>query len=51
MKIIFIGFLKAFMIQFGWLLGGSIEEILQAVNDRDGWRCKCREAVEGWPQP
>ena len=29
------------------VLGGSTEEILQAVNDRDGWRNKCREAVEG----
>ena len=29
------------------VLDGSTEEILRAVNDRDGWRNKCREAVEG----
>ena len=40
-----------FMDQLKDVLGGSTEEILRAVNDRDGWRNKCREAVEGWPQP
>ena len=39
------------MDQLKDVLGGSTEEILRAVNDRDGWRNKCREAVEGWPQP
>ena len=40
-----------FMDQLKDVLGGSTEEIMQAVNDRDGWRSKCKEAVEGWPQP
>ena len=40
-----------FMDQLKDVLGGSTEEILRAVNDRDGWRNKCREAVEGWPKP
>ena len=40
-----------FMDQLKDELGGSVEEILRAVNDRDGWRNKCRKAVEGWPQP
>ena len=40
-----------FIDQLNNVLGGSTEEILRAVNDRDGWRNKCREAVEGWPQP
>ena len=40
-----------FMDQLKDVLGGSTEEILSAVNDRDGWRNKCREAVEGWSQP
>ena len=33
------------------VLGGSTEEILRALNNRDGWRNKCRKAVKGWPQP
>ena len=40
-----------FMNQLKDVLGGSTEEILRAMNDRDGRRNKCREAVEGWPQP
>ena len=40
-----------FMDQLKDVLGGSTEEILWAVNDRDGWRNKCKEAVKGWPQP
>ena len=40
-----------FMDQLKDVLGGSTEEILRAVNDRGGWKNKCREAVEGWPQP
>ena len=40
-----------FMDQLKDVLGGSTEEILGAVNDRDGWRNKCWEVVEGWPQP
>ena len=36
-----------FMDQLKDVLGGSTEEILRAVNDRDGWRNQCREAVEG----
>ena len=39
-----------FINQLKDVLGGSTEEILRAVNDRDRWRNKCREAVEGWPQ-
>ena len=38
-----------FMDQLKDVFGGSTEEILRAVNDRDGWRNKCREAVEGCP--
>ena len=34
-----------FMDQMKDVLGGSTEEILRAVNDRDGWRNKYREAV------
>ena len=37
------------MDQLKSVLGVSTEEILRAVNDRDGWRRKCREVVEGWP--
>ena len=40
-----------FIDQLKDVLGGSTEEILRAVNDLDGWRNKCREAVEDWPQP
>ena len=40
-----------FMDQLKDVLGGSTEEILRAVNDRDGWRNKCREAVEGCVPP
>ena len=40
-----------FMDQLKDVLGGSTEEILRTVNDRDGWRNKCREAVEVWPHP
>ena len=40
-----------FMDQLKDELCGSTEEILRVVIDRDGWRNKCREAVEGWPQP
>ena len=39
------------MDQLKDVLGGLTEEILRAVNNRDSWRNKCREAVEGWTQP
>ena len=39
-----------FMDQLKNVLDGLTEEILRAVNDRDGWRNKSREAVEGRPQ-
>ena len=42
---------KISFFSFPKKVGGSTEEILRAVNDRDGWRNKCREDVEGWPQP
>ena len=40
-----------FMDQLKDVLGGSTDKILRAMKDRDGWGNKCREAVEGWPQP
>ena len=40
-----------FMDQLKDVLGGSTEEILRAVNDRDGWRNQCRKAVKGLTQP
>ena len=40
-----------FMDQLKDVMGGSTEEILRAVNNRNGWRNKCRKAVESWHQP